>query len=736
MPQQLAPIIGFLIGFFLIGHIGARFALPRDPSKSGPTFDHLLIGSTTAIAVYSFFMTMVGMSHSFDKCYLITLIIFHVVLILFIIHVVKWRRKGYSRFDPSSWAPPDLPTKILMWLLLIFQVGMFINAIAPFINLDCETYHYLFIHDWLRNGHISTFPHNGYSYYPLAMETALAAAYDMGHRFSQKGVNVGPEAANLALWFMQVLLMGWLISFCAKRGKIRIGYLLAMAVSGLFYWPVIAYSGDIDGGVALFSLAGVFTYLDWLERRLKSDYIPTKPSRRFDIILWTLKRIGFSQLALTGLFLGTALASKYSALPIAGLVFVHALWMLITDRQHRKVNIHAFIGFLVFMLIPMIPWYGRNIALTGNPVFPFMRDLFGGPDPAFADDLGTWTGWGLAINFKNFILYPFKMAMFYKLQPPWQLIRIPYMYMSWLFALVPIAGALLIHRRIERIVAIWCLVFFTFAFFVMNVQTRYFLPFTILGLWLVCEWLESLTMARPATELREGTSPKKSGWIKWIVFVIVLIPFLTQLDLVRNHMIMKWPYISGQMNRAEYEEHVWPSARIFNVTNEIVGEDEELVIFSLRSYRLNVPYTLPPEDIFSSGESNEKILDELLDRNDSYLLIDIRVMQSAEMITWILDNATIEDGEYYFDEEEYLEAMGDFGIDRNLAREILRHQGGLRYEDAGVWRWRIDLSNYENPYEGGIFRFLAGVDELADTDLITIDRTDEWALFQISEQSQ
>ncbi|MCX6646599.1 MAG: hypothetical protein NTY09_09600 [bacterium] len=733
MPQQLAPIIGFLIGFFLIGHIGARFALPRDPSKPGPTFDNLLLGSTTSIAIYSFFMTMLGMSGWFDKCYVITLIIFLLVLILFIIDLINWRRRGHSRFNLSTWAPPDLQSRILMWLLLVFQIGMFINAIAPFINLDCETYHYLFIRDWLEKGRIAIIPDNGYSYYPLAMETTLASAYDIGHRLSNVRQNVGPEAANLGLWFMQVLLMGWLIGFCAKRGKIRVGYLLATAVSGLFYWPVIAYSGDVDGGVTLFALAGVFTYFDWLERRSKPDELPPEPSNPFRKFSWTLRKHGFTQLALAGLFLGTALASKYSALPIAGLVLLHLLWILITDRQHRKRNFCAFIGFIVLMLIPMLPWYGRNIAVTGNPIFPFMRGVFGGPDPAFADDVSTWTGWGLAINFKNFILYPFKLAMFYKLQPPWQLIRIPYMYISWLFALMPIAGILLIHRRIERIVAIWCLVFFTFAFFVMNVQTRYFLPFTILGLWLVCELLESFASARPATELKEGSRSVNRTWVKWLVFVIVLIPFLTQLDLVRNHFLMKWPYLSGQMNRTEYEESVWPSARVFDKADEIVGENEEVVIFSLRSYRLNVPYTLPPVDIFSSGETNSEILQELHDRNENYLLVDGRVMISVKIINYILDNGINVNGEMVFNEDEYLESMSNnrMRMDRDIAREILRHQGGIRYEDAGVWKWRIDLSRYEKPYEIGIFRFLAFIADNAGADLSLIDRSNEWGLYKI-----
>ena len=737
MPPILVPIIGFLIGFFLIAHIGARFAQPRDPFYPDPNFNNLLIGATTSIAIYSLFITVLGMSGWFDKCYIITLILFHVVLVLFIIHVIRWRKIGKPKFDWSAWAPPDLPTKILLWLLILFQVGMFVNAIAPFINLDSETYHYLFIREWLENGRITVYPGNGYSYYPLALETSIASAYDMGIRFSPKGENLGPEAANLGFWFMQVLLMGWLISFCSRRGRVRVGYLLAIAVSGLFYWPVIAYSGDVDGGVALFALAGVFQYLEWLEWRTKPNEFPDKPDHRFYALLWLLRKIGFSQLALAGLFLGTALASKYSAIPIAGLVFLHALWILLTDRCNRKTNVHAFIGFVVFLLIPIIPWYFRNFQMTGNPIFPFMRDLLGGPEPAFADDIDTWTGWGLAVNLKNYILYPFKLAMFYTLKPPFEWIRVPYMYISWLFALAPFAGIFLFHRRIERIVAIWCFIFFTFAFTVMNVQTRYFLPFTILGLWLVCEWLETLSSARPATELKNDIPIKKYVWAKWVVFVIVLIPFLTQLDLVRNHMIVRWPYLSGQMTRSEYEESIWPSARIFDKANEVVGENETAVIFSLRSYRLEIPYTLPPEEIFALDATNPEILESLRESDLKYLLIDTRIRQSAVMIDWILRNGVIHGDvggeEYLFDEEDYLGAMGFMDIGRDLAREVIRHQGGMRFDESGIWKWRIDLSRYGKPYEGGIFRFLAGVAELEVSGRISvIDRTDEWELYELN----
>ena len=207
----------------------------------------------------------------------------------------------------------------------------------------------------------------------------------------------------MCFWFMQILLIGWLIDWCARSGRIRVGYMLAAAVAGIFYWPVIAYSGYVDGGVALFTLAGLTLYFDWLLHRDKPVPSAPEPKARFVKPFHRLRQAGFGELMMAGLFIGTACASKYSALPAAALIFLHLIWLLIADRGRNRTTL-AFLGFAILFLVPVIPWYGRNIMATGNPVFPFLRSVFGGPEPTIADDISTWSNWGLATSIRNYLI--------------------------------------------------------------------------------------------------------------------------------------------------------------------------------------------------------------------------------------------------------------------------------------------------------------------------------------------
>ncbi len=717
MASAYTSLLSFLLGFFVIALLGAMIARPL--SGASPRPFHLILGATAAIAVYSLLMTIVGMAGGLRYSFAVTLAAFFVVAAWYIAYTIRWGGHKRGKFDWSSWRPQDAPTTILVVLLILFQLLMLLNALAPYINPDAEISHYLFIRNYIESGQISILPQNAFSYYPQALELSVLTA------FAHAGDH-GPDAANLCFWFMQLLLMGWIVDFCVQRGKARVGWLLAAATSGLFYWPVIAYSGYIDGGVTLFSLAGTFTYFGWLLSRDRPSEGRPDPRQPLFAFFSRLRKSGFTSLALVGLFLGTACASKYSALPLAALIFLHILWILASDRIRRKTTLATFIGFLVFFLIPVIPWYGRNILATGNPVFPFLRGIFGGPELTLADDVGTWATWGIPVTITNYFIYPLKLSWFYQFGNSW--LRVPYLYMSWLFALAPIAGILLLHRRLERIVAIWCFVFFSFAFFVMSLQTRYFLPFTILALWLVVEWLDALFRA-------------KSNWARWVVFIIVVVPFLFQMNVAWGHFIQRVPYLTGKLTRAQFIDRIWPTAEVFREANEVATADNTLMIFSLRTYNVSAPYVIPSGGDFDPRLTAAQMLSRLEQQQIGYLLMETRMRRGAALIEWCVTTGETQGRFTVFDENEMIAAMRERDVSRGLAREILRHRGGEKYTDpSGSPRWRIDLSQFSEPEVIGILRFLANVNKMESegdltglTDVRDIDpvRQDDWELYEI-----
>ena len=79
--------------------------------------------------------------------------------------------------DWSRWKAQDRQSLILIWLIVIYEIGMLIAATAPYYNADTEGAHYLFMRDYLRQGFIAPIAQNGFSYYPQAIEMMLLPAF-------------------------------------------------------------------------------------------------------------------------------------------------------------------------------------------------------------------------------------------------------------------------------------------------------------------------------------------------------------------------------------------------------------------------------------------------------------------------------------------------------------------------------------------------------------------------------
>jgi 4-amino-4-deoxy-L-arabinose transferase-like glycosyltransferase len=99
---------------------------------------------------------------------------------------------------------------------------------------------------------------------------------------------------------------------------------------------------------------------------------------------------GKGWIVLAAVFAGCAASCKY-----LGLFFVAVAWLAVLARGWRARTLRRRLADgLLFALVAglvLAPWYGRIVAATGNPVFPFFADLFGHSawDPSSAaEDLG------------------------------------------------------------------------------------------------------------------------------------------------------------------------------------------------------------------------------------------------------------------------------------------------------------------------------------------------------------
>ncbi|HKV83712.1 MAG TPA: hypothetical protein VJN88_04100 [Ktedonobacterales bacterium] len=112
------------------------------------------------------------------------------------------------------------------------------------------------------------------------------------------------------------------------------------------------------------------------------------------LVLWLVRglgvgRSGVEALALAGVALGFALSVKYTALEylpgLALLLFAGcgALLVRARDAVARRTALllvaRLALAFCLGAAAPMLPWFAKNWIYDGNPVYPALTGLFGGP---------------------------------------------------------------------------------------------------------------------------------------------------------------------------------------------------------------------------------------------------------------------------------------------------------------------------------------------------------------------
>lgn len=235
--------------------------------------------------------------------------------------VAFWSRAMLGK--PKQWLPglAALAAGTPLWL-------------APPFFYDALVYHLGMPWSWLVNGSFATVPHHLFSHFPVAASSVflLPVAWHV------------PEAAGALHWFSLVVASVALHRLAAHLGAGRLAVVAPVLVACCWHVPWIASQAAAD----ILVLLGVATALEAFADRERSD-------RWLDI----------------GLACGLAVASKYPGLlPVAGIFLT---LFCVEPRRWRTWCSSALVTTGAGCFV-----YVRNLAVTGNPVFPLAWNLFGG----------------------------------------------------------------------------------------------------------------------------------------------------------------------------------------------------------------------------------------------------------------------------------------------------------------------------------------------------------------------
>ena len=241
---------------------------------------------------------------------------------------------------------------IELLLLLVFLTAVLFNllgALTPETFYDSLRYHMGIPAHWILNHKIITIPHECESFFPFNIQIL----YTVGVMLKDDIV------AHLMHWSLGLLTCGAVFVFCKKYFSRRTGILAAVIFYTVPLVCAVSWKTAIELGITFFQFLAIFAVIN-SEQSTAQEIVPIN---RDATIKWAI---------LSGIFLGTALGSKYTCFIYgACLMFTLFIFMFFLKKQNflfelKKIILIGFISSIVFS-----PWALRNYTEKGNFLYPF-----------------------------------------------------------------------------------------------------------------------------------------------------------------------------------------------------------------------------------------------------------------------------------------------------------------------------------------------------------------------------
>lgn len=238
---------------------------------------------------------------------------------------------------------PDAPTVMLGAIAALWVAALLVLNLVPPIARDELTYHLAFPARYLRAGRVYELPFAIQSYYPMLVDMFYLPL--LGH--------VGEQASKYLHLLYGLATAGLLLLYLIRRVPARSAAWAAVLLLTTPTVAALAASAYVDLGLLFYAAIGLIGLLHWSETRRRADFLAAAVGA------------------------GCAASVKYNGALVAGLLAAGAA-LACTDRGARRA-LGAVLAFGLVSLIPLLPWLLKNIAETGNPVYPLAPGLFGGP---------------------------------------------------------------------------------------------------------------------------------------------------------------------------------------------------------------------------------------------------------------------------------------------------------------------------------------------------------------------
>ena len=426
----------------------------------------------------------------------------------------------FAAFAQTNW----VGRSIWLAILAIFLTEGLLGLLPP-TSRDELTHHLAIPKLYADGGRIVEVTVAPYAYYPMLVDMLYTPWIYWGYDFVPKWIHALYGALTGLLLYAY---LGWRMN--GLYGLLGAFFFLSTPVIlRLSHW------GYIDLGITFYTTAALLLLLRWRENRN-----------------------ALGELALAGLSLGFALATKPNGL-LAALIIV-MLFALVLAKPPRKrlfASIQESALFGALTLLPFLPWLLKNWWQTGNPFYPFFPGWFHAKTAAALD---TASFAGIGIFDKRELLYG---------ESIWQIVALPLrLFFSgqddnpqYFDGVLTPALILLLPwvstgkwSEDKKLLAAFALLSLLYAVFLVDLRVRYVLsivpPLVILAVYGVFNIY--IRIKRPAV-LFAGL----------LLFAVWHGAFLWKYVAAAA----PWPYLVGVQSREEYLSRMLPEYPTFRYIN-------------------------------------------------------------------------------------------------------------------------------------------------------------------------
>jgi len=234
---------------------------------------------------------------------------------------------------------------IFLSIIFLFILVEFLLAFTPPVARDALIHHLAIPKLWLVHGGFYETPWAGFSYYPMNLSLLYLVPLYFGN-------DILPNFIHLGFGLGTALLLYGYLNKKAGRSAGLLGALMFISLPTIVRTATTAY---VDVGLVFFITLSVLAYVYWRDTEYKSDG-------------WLL---------VSAAAMGLALGTKYSALPAWFFLTLALVFLYAKETGRQWPALRYGLLFFVISLVVFSPWLIKNAILTGNPLYPLFKSVFG-----------------------------------------------------------------------------------------------------------------------------------------------------------------------------------------------------------------------------------------------------------------------------------------------------------------------------------------------------------------------